>query len=223
MIGLLLSVVLVATAGGTAAAKTADQVVAEVQTFYKGIKQVSAKFEQEVVNPTFGRNSKSNGKVRIKKPGKMRWDYYGKKIDGKVNVTKKFISDGKHLWVVDHGNKQVIEKKLDQNLLPAAVTFLYGKGDLAKDFTAALDTSGTYGKEGDIVVELTPKVASTQYKKIYLVVATSNYRVKESVVIDGGGIVNHFRFYEPNFKKKIADKPFRIADDAYPEYTRVSN
>jgi outer membrane lipoprotein carrier protein len=222
MIGLLLSVVLVATAGGTAAAKTADQVVVEVQKFYKGVKQVSAKFEQEVVNPTFGRSSKSKGKVRIKKPGKMRWDYFGKKIDGKVEITKKFISDGKHLWVVDHGNKQVIEKKLDQNLLPAAVTFLYGKGDLAKDFTAKLDNSKTYGEEGDLVVELTPKVASTQYQKIYLVVVPSNYRVRESVVIDSGGIVNHFRFYEPSFKKKIAEKTFRFDKDAYPDYALVN-
>jgi len=221
MIGLLLSVVLVTTAGGTASAKTADQVVAEVQKFYKGIKQVSAKFEQEVVNPTFGRRSKSTGKLRIKKPGKMRWDYFGKKIDGKVKVTKKFISDGKQLWVVDHGNKQVIEKKLDQNLLPAAVTFLYGKGDLAKDFTAALDSSGTYGEEGDVVVELTPKVASTQYQKIFLVVATSNYRVRQSVVIDSGGIVNHFRFYEPNFKKKIGSATFRFDKADYPDYALV--
>ena len=207
-----------------AAAPTADDVVQEVQTFYKDIKQVTAKFRQEVTNATFGRSTKTDGKVYIKKPGKMRWDYYGKKTKGKKqSVTKSFISNGSYLYVVDRQNKQVIEKNLEKNMLPVAVTFLYGKGDLAADFTAKLDTSKKYAGKDQIVLELTPKVTTTQYKTLYLVVDKSTYRVTQSVIIDSAGNVNHFRFYEPDFDKSVADKSFQFDKKSVPDYRIVAD
>src|SRR5688572_4521163 len=62
-----------------AAAPTAAEILTGVQKFYASISDVNAKFRQEVVNATFGRTDKSDGILWIRKPGKMRWDYYGKK------------------------------------------------------------------------------------------------------------------------------------------------
>lgn len=197
------------TAGATrvAAAPTADEVVAGVQAFYAGITQVTAKFRQTVTNVTFGDKKQTDGVLYIKKPGKMRWDYKTKK-NKKSTTNKSFISNGTYLWVVEHDNKQVVEKNLENNMLPVAVTFLYGKGDLKADFKAELDTSKKYGGKNDLVLKLTPKAASAQYKTLYLVVASDNYRAKESIIIDGAGNTNHFRFYEPNFDKAIKDSSF---------------
>ena len=117
-----------------AAAPTADEVVANVQKFYASIKQVTAKFRQEVTNVTFGQTTTNDGKVFIAKPGKMRWDYYPKRKDAKLAVKKSFISNGSYLYVVEHENKQVIKKNLANDLMPVAVSFLYGKGDLTADF-----------------------------------------------------------------------------------------
>ena len=101
------------------------------------------------------------------------------------------------------------------------MTFLYGKGDLKKDFDAKLDTSKKYGGKGDIVLELTPKTKTTQYKTLYLVVDKDQYRVKESIIIDGAGAVNHFRFFEPNFKKDVDDSWFVFNKKSVPDY-RIS-
>lgn len=213
-----------------AAAPTAAEVLAGVQKFYAGISDVNAKFRQEVVNATFGRSDISDGQLWIRKPGKMRWDYYGKKQKGKpTTIAKHFISNGAYLYVVDRENKQVIKKDLQKNLLPTAITFLYGKGDLAADFTPEIDTTGTYGGKSDHVLRLTPKAASVQYKYLFLVVDPSNFRVKESIIIDTAGNKNHFRFYEPNFKASAKDayfefdaksptvKSYRIVDGDAPE------
>ncbi|MBE7452365.1 MAG: outer membrane lipoprotein carrier protein LolA [Kofleriaceae bacterium] len=109
------------------------------------------------MNATFGRKDISDGQLWIRKPGKMRWDYYGKKQKDKpLAIAKHFISNGTYLYVVDRENKQVIKKDLQKNLLPTAVTFLYGKGDPAADFTPAIDKSGTYGAKSDHVLKLTP-------------------------------------------------------------------
>lgn len=184
----------------------ADQVVGKVQAFYTDTQQLTALFRQTYTNATFGKKSVSDGKVWIKKPGKMRWDYQGKRI----KVQKSFISDGSTLWAVEHDNKQVLEQGLDDNMLPVAITFLYGKGDLARDFTAALDGSGKYGQKNDYVLELTPRTPSAQYKKLYLVVDPGNFRVKQSVVIEASGNVNHFRFFSPDTKSSVKDSWFVV-------------
>lgn len=219
-----------ASLGGTmvATAATATEVVAAVQKFYADIQQVTAKFRQEITNATFGKKTTNDGKVWIKKPGMMRWDYYSKKKTGtgkkkKTTVIKSFISNGSYLYVVEHENKQVIEKNLENNLLPVAVTFLYGKGDLMTDFTPELDTKSGYGGKEDLVLKLTPKVQSAQYKFLYLVVDKTDFRVKQSVIVDGAGNVNNFRFYEPDFEKAVAEKWFKFSKKSVPNYRVVTD
>jgi len=193
-----------------AAAPTAPEVIKSVQAFYANIKQVTAMFRQQVTNVTFGDTKTSDGKVWIQKPGKMRWDYYSKPKKGKVVTKKSFISNGSYLYVVEHDNRQVIKKSLEKDLMPVAVSFLYGKGDLATDFTGAIDTSGKYSGKDDIVLELTPKAPSAQYKQLFLVVDPSNYRVKQSIIVDSANNVNHFRFYQPDFDTAVDAKWFEF-------------
>lgn len=199
-----------AGAPGTAAATLdANGVVDKVQGFYAGIPQVTALFRQEVFNDVMGTKKKSDGTVRISKPGKMRWDYVEQK-NKKTQVEKSFISDGKELYVVEYDNMQVVKKNLEKDLMPVAVSFLYGKGDLKTEFTAALDTTGKYGGKGDYVLKLTPKKPSAQYKNLFLVVSPENFRVTQSVIVDSSNNSNHFRFFSPDFKTKIDDKYFKF-------------
>jgi len=209
---------LVAQAGATAPAKkTASEVVDEVQKFYAEIDHVTAQFRQAVTNETFGSTKTSDGKVWLQKPGKMRWDYYDKK-KGKTVVEKSFISNGSYLYMVEHGNKQVVKKNLQQDLMPVAVSFLYGKGDLKAEFNAALDTSGKYGAAGDLVLRLTPKKPSAQYKYLYLVVSPKDYHVTQSIIVDSSNNVNHFRFYTPDFKTAPQDAWFEFNEKSVRNY-----
>lgn len=210
---------LIATPAATATVNTKDAgaVVQKVQDFYAGIKQVTAQFRQTVTNATFGSNKTSDGTVWLAKPGKMRWDYVDKK-KGKTQVTKSFISNGKYLYVVEHGNKQVVKKNLENDLMPVAVTFLYGKGNLAAEFNPEIDTSGKYGAKGDIVLKLTPKQPSAQYKNLYLVVAPDNFRVKQSVIIDSSNNMNQFQFFAPDFEKAMKDSIFEFDERSVKNY-----
>ena len=200
------------------AANPANDAVDRVQQFYAGIKQVTAKFRQSVTNATFGQAKDSDGMVWIRKPGKMRWDYYAKKKGNKTTTKKSFISNGKYLYVVEHDNKQVMKKSLENDLMPVAVSFLYGKGDLRADFNAELDTSKKYGAEGEVVLKLSPKKPSAQYRNLILVVAPNNYRVTQSIIIDSSNNINHFRFYEPDFEKAQQDSWFEFDEKSVKDY-----
>jgi outer membrane lipoprotein carrier protein len=212
---------LVAAAG---VPSTATEVVDRVQQFYAGIKQVTAQFRQSVTNNTFGSTKTSDGSVWIMKPGKMRWDYLEKKKDpanpGKeiVEVKKSFISNGSYLYVVEHDNKQVMKKSLQQDLMPVAVSFLYGKGDLRAEFNAEIDKTGKYGEKDDIVLRLTPKLPSVQYKNLYLVVSPRDFHVSQSVIVDSSSNINHFRFFAPDFEKPVKDSYFEFDERSVKSY-----
>jgi outer membrane lipoprotein carrier protein len=204
--------------GSAASVASANDVVDSVQKFYANIKQVTAQFRQAVTNDTFGSTKTSDGTVWIMKPGKMRWEYAEKK-KGVTKVEKSFISNGQTLHVVDHGNMQVLTKNLQQDLMPVAVSFLYGKGDLKTEFTPALDTSGKYAeKKGDIVLRLTPKKSSAQYKSLIMVVAPTDFHVTQSIIIDSSNNINHFRFYAPDFAKAIDAKWFEFDKSSVKNY-----
>jgi outer membrane lipoprotein carrier protein len=200
-----------------ATAVDANTAVANVQKFYANIKQVKAAFRQTVKNATFGTTKDSDGTVWLAKPGKMRWDYL-EKTKGAVTVKKSFISNGKTLYVVEHDNKQVVKKDLKQDLMPVAVSFLYGTGDLAKEFNAELDTKSTYGTKGDVVLKLTPKAPSAQYKNLYLVVDGKDFHVRQSVIIDSSNNVNHFQFFQPDFDTPVKDSWFEFTEKSVPTY-----
>lgn len=196
---------------------SANDVVARVQKFYETNDRLTAKFRQYYTNKTFGRKTRSDGKVWIKKPGKMRWDYYEAKA-----VTKSFISDGATMWAVQHDNKQYAVLDLEKELLPVAVTFLLGKGNLTKEFTAELDP-GAYGGKDDYVVKLTPKKPTAQYKHLWLVVAKDNFRVRESIVLEDSGNTNHFTFYSPDWKKDVKDAWFVFNAKSVKGYKLIEN
>ncbi len=207
-------------AAPAASPMSASQIVDNVQKFYANIKQVTAGFRQTVTNQTFGSKKTSGGMVWIMKPGKMRWDYREKKRN-KVEVKKSFISNGTNLYVVEHDNMQVVKKNLKHDLMPVAVSFLYGKGDLKTEFNAAIDRSGKFGDKRDLVLKLTPKKPSAQYKNLYLVVSKTDFHVTQSVIIDSSNNSNHFQFYAPDFKKPVKADWFEFDEKKLKNYRIV--
>ncbi|MBA3458622.1 MAG: outer membrane lipoprotein carrier protein LolA [Deltaproteobacteria bacterium] len=215
-------VVAVTNPTGTVAANSvsAAESVDKVQKFYSSVNQVSALFRQTVTYATFGTTKASDGKMWLQKPGKMRWDYSEKKKA--VTVQKKsFISNGAYLYMVEHDNKQVVKKNLQNDLMPVAVSFLYGKGDLKAEFNADLDKSGKFGKKDEIVLRLTPKKPSAQYKSLTLVVAPSDFHVTQSIIIDSSDNVNHFQFYAPDFKATVDARWFEFDERSVKNYRIV--
>lgn len=184
----------------------ADDVVKGVQSFYRTTNQLTAKFRQSNFNKTFGMPTVNDGRVYLKKPGKMRWDYFSKR--DKSKVTRSQMSDGKMIWAVDVNGKWYYKQDLAKSTLPVAVTFLTGKGDLAREFNSKLLTGSKHGSASDKVLELTPKKPSAQFKTLVLVIDPATFRVKKSIVTTATGDTNEFNFYEPDTTKLVADTWF---------------
>ncbi|MEO8549169.1 MAG: outer membrane lipoprotein carrier protein LolA [Kofleriaceae bacterium] len=207
------AILMVMLVAGVAHADEATTVLAKAQQFYANASHLQAKFEQQVTNTTFGKTDTSQGNVYIAKPGSFRFDYNNKSRA----ITKTFAFDGKTGWFVDNVNKKIHTGRATGAELPAAVSFLTG-GDLAKQFTVALDATGAYAAKEATVLKLTPKVVSAQYKPVYFVVDPKDGHVRESVVINSNGDVNHFKFYAPDLKTPVEPALFQI-NTHQPGYT----
>jgi len=181
----------------------AKEVVAKMQAFYEKIQDLKADFKQEILSPTTGRTKTTYGVVKLKKPGKMRWDYAKPE-------KKHFISDGTVLWVYEPEDQQAFKQELKSQNLSAAVTFLTGKGKLADEFTFELLPVGKLGGKDDYAVKLTPKVPSAQFKTITLVVDPKAFQVKLSVVATPDGGQSKVWFTGVDLNKKIDDKVFKF-------------
>src|SRR4051812_44646644 len=141
-------------------------VVAEVQKRYDGAADFRARFTQTLTSAALGRKTNSSGEVTFKKPGRMRWDY--EKPD-----KSSYITDGGVLWLYEPDDKQAFKQDLKTSQLPAALSFLTGKGKLAAEFDIAFvaNGNGNGAKPGpDYVLSLSPKTPQAQVKTIQFVV-----------------------------------------------------
>jgi outer membrane lipoprotein carrier protein len=198
-----------APTASAAAARDERVVAASVQAFYDQTRDVSASFHQTYVNTLYQRTDRSRGRVVFKKPGKMRWDYA--QPNGKV-----IVSDQDTLLVYEPGDEgekgQVVEQKISQAQLPAAMAFLTGTGRLSEDFDFRLLDAAREGFPGGDVLELRAKVPSAHYDRIlFYVESRPQVRglVRRLLIIDAEGNRNRFDFTELKFNAGVADAMFR--------------
>jgi outer membrane lipoprotein carrier protein len=187
-----------------AAAPAPKQLVERMQRFYERTVDFKAEFRQTQSNPIMGRKQIYDGVVRFKKPGKMRWDYQSPE-------KKLFVSDGKVLWMYEPEDAQAYRQPLSDSALPGAVAFLFGQGNLARDFEISQvggDDAKDYGAPGDPILRLTPRAATAQYKSIVLDLDPTSFQVKQSFVFQTQGNVNQVTFRKVELNTKIPDGVF---------------
>jgi len=150
----------------------------KVQAYYEATRDLEAKFQQTYTYAGFGRRQVSSGILRVKKPGMMRWDY-------EKPTPKTIVVKGSRLVQYEPEEHQAyVDEKFDASAMSAAVTFLLGKGDLAREFVLASGEGGT--------LVLRPREADPRVESIALSVGPSG-EVTSTKVVDGAGNVNEVK------------------------------
>jgi outer membrane lipoprotein carrier protein len=193
----------------------ATEVLVLTQAFYDGTKDLAAEFQQNYWNPSYGTRTRAKGKLKLKKPGMMVWDY-----DGKNDAD--YVADGEDLMMVEHDTRQVIRTKIEENNeVLAAMKFLFGGQKLIREFEvryAKDDRVEKYGDGEHHVLELKPKNKNPHYKGLVLVVHHTTGRVDQFVVYNQDGSSNHFTLRNVRTNKGVADGAFTLrVPDGYVE------
>ena len=191
------------------------KLVERVQRYYRKAKDFSASFDQLYTYVAFGRSQQAKGKVQVKRPGLLRWE-------SDKPETTIIVLDGKDYWQYSPEDKQVTVKRgFVSDQLSSAFTFLWGKGDLNKDFSAKAvarpeDVPGL--PEGE-AVELLPREPQPQVHKLLFIVGKDG-QVLASVVTDSQDNVNRLVFHGVKLNGRLPDSLFQFTP---PEGANVSD
>ena len=189
------------------ATEGADDVARKMQSFYDKTADFQASFKQVYTDQAAGESKTSIGKVYIKKPGMMRWDYYQVGEDKKPALHKSMIADGKAFWIYELEFQQVFKECLSNSKLPTSVSFLMGEGDLLESFDATL-TDGSTDKRP--VLKLVPKKPTSKYKELRFVLDGGTYQVLKTTIYDPYGNTNEIVFSKVKFNGNLDAKKFQF-------------
>jgi outer membrane lipoprotein carrier protein len=182
----------------------ASRLLAQVQKFYDGTTDFESAFKQTYVHPVYGTKTVSEGKLRVKKPGKMVWDYA-------ADDTPDFWIDGTTVRAVERDTKQVVKKDLDTSDFAGAGKFLFGGRQLLDDFQVRLAGETfvkRYGQAGHSVVQMRPLKKNPYYKHLLLVIDDATGRVDAFVVFNGDESTNHFVLSSTSRNAGLGDDAF---------------
>jgi outer membrane lipoprotein carrier protein len=195
MKALLAALAVSLSAAPAAPSAPALALAAKVQGYYERTRDLEARFSQTYTYAGFGRKQASSGTLRVKKPGMMRWDY---EKPGRKTIAVK----GSRLvqWEPEE-NQAYVDEKFDASAMSAAVTFLLGKGDLAREFDLSLDDMGA--------LVLRPKTPDPRVEWIALTVAEDG-AVTATRVRDGSGNVNELKFTDMKRNPGLPDSAFDV-------------
>jgi outer membrane lipoprotein carrier protein len=172
-----------------------NRLIDGLQNRYGKMKGLAADFTQ-LYHDSSGRQLREQGTLLLKKPGKMRWEY-------RQPEQKLFLTDGKKVYFYVPAERQVTIttiKEADDPRIP--FLFLLGRGDLRKDFTRIeISESESPARAGNVVLELVPKRANSNYKRIFVEVDPQGIQLYRLVFIDAAGARSDFLLsnYRENF------------------------
>ncbi|HET7824817.1 MAG TPA: outer membrane lipoprotein carrier protein LolA [Anaeromyxobacter sp.] len=191
----LLALLLLAAAPAGQPSADAARLAAKVQGFYERTKDLRARFSQTYTYAGFGRRQASSGTLEVKKPGKMRWDY-------EKPARKTIAVSGSRLVQYEpEENQAYVDDHFDASAMSAAVAFLLGKGDLAREFDLGIDATGA--------LLLHPKEPDPRVDVIALTVADDG-QVTATRVVDGSGNVNEVKFSDVKRNVGLPDSAFDV-------------
>ena len=188
-----------------AADSTASELAAALQRKYDSIKDFSADFVHAYEGGVLHKSITERGRLLVKKPGKMRWDY-------SAPETKQFVSDGLKMYSYIPQDKQVIVTTIppdDQITTPTM--FLVGKGNLARDFSASIVEPPAGAPAGTRALKLVPKKPQREYDWLLLEVAPQTLQLRGLVTSDAQGGLSSFSFTNLKENTDVADKEFAFA------------
>lgn len=180
-----------------AAGQDAAAIVGRLQEKYNSITSIKADFVQEVTSKGMP-SMKSEGKVWLKKPGKMRWEYSKPAKD-------LIVSDGKTIWLFQPDLNQVIEKPAASSATTMATDFLSGIGRIDKEFEVKVAEL----ESAHHVLILTPRQEQQGLKKLILEVNRESYIVEKTVITDHFGNQTSVTFGNVKLNAKVKDSLFK--------------
>lgn len=179
-----------------AAADAADELLARVEKRNAQVRDLEARFTQTYRSGALGRELVETGVLKLKRPGRMRWEY-------QQPEQKLFVSDGRTWYFYVPAERQVVVK--EQAGDRRAPALLLAGGSIAEQFAPALEVDAA----GRPRLRLRPRAADPDLDRVYVELDASD-RITGLEVHDAQGNVSRFRFEHLRENRGLGDELFRF-------------
>ena len=190
------------------ALKEVREVVKQLQARYEKTKDLQADFTQKTTIEGFDRAITSTGKVYIKKPGRLRWNYLDPSIED-IYVN----SDDVKVYVPEH--RQVLVGKLTQMAASKApLELLLGAAKLDESYEIEPTPGKGRGVGGIRLLTLLPKTqegeAGRSLQRIVVEVFPKTYFIRTVTLHEMSGNVARFEFSSLQSNIGLGDAVFDL-------------
>jgi outer membrane lipoprotein carrier protein len=176
-----------------------SKLLKQIEDHYNGARSLEAAFRESYAAQ--GRRRTESGRLYLRKPGRMRWEYT-------TPAGKLFISDGKNVYFYSPDTNRAEKMKLKETEdMRAPLAFLLGRLDFRKDFKefrAKPETGGT------IWITALPRSDKLPYREVSFLVDETNSRISRLVVTGQDASVLEFEFSGEKLNAPVADAQFRF-------------
>ena len=187
---------------GRAAEPSASELAQALQKKYDTVKGFSADFVHTYRGGVLNKQLSERGRLLIKKPGKMRWDYTAPE-------QKLFVSDGLKMYMYVPADRQVIVNDMPPgDAVTSPALFLAGKGNLPRDFNASVTEVPAGTPPGSLALKLVPKAPQADYDWLVVVVEPGTLSLRGLSYSDPQGGTSTFSFTNLKENAGIADNEF---------------
>ncbi len=187
------------------AARADDSVVRAIeglQARYAAVQSVSAEFRQTYRAP--GIEQVESGRVLMKKPGLMRWEYRDPEL-------KYFIADGHDTYLYTPADRQVMVSQLSESEIHSTpLQFLLGRGDILKSYAAAPETEFKPSLGNTVLVRLTPRSREPDYTFLVLECDRTTFTLRRIIIREVTGNTSEFLLSNLQTNMKIDNNEFHF-------------
>jgi outer membrane lipoprotein carrier protein len=178
------------------------EIVAKVELTLASLQSFQADFEQTYSATTISNPLKERGRVYLKKPNLVRWEY--KDPEEKVIVFKEGIL----LTYMPEDNQLFRQKLAKEQYETEILALLAGKGHLVDRYL--IEPNPFPGEGGNISqLKLTPKEEG-EYTYILLEIDKKTWLLRKAIFFDWAGNKNEFFFNKIRTNTRLPDDLFEI-------------
>jgi outer membrane lipoprotein carrier protein len=168
---------------------------------------MQANFVQITRSPTMGTEEEQRGRLVLKRPNKMRWDFT--RPDKRL-----FVTDGQQMWIHSPEDNQVIHYQDLSGVASGGIDSLLSEMDkLGESYNVVLDTDPKAARIGHFALRLTPK-GEAPFKTLFLEVHkrkhTHKLSLKRILLIDTFDNETELRLSGVKVNGNVPDSQFQF-------------
>jgi outer membrane lipoprotein carrier protein len=186
-----------------ASVSAVEDLVGKVDARYAQTQDLQADFTQETILEGFTTGFTSSGRLYLKKPGLLRWDYL-------QPSEEQIYVDGDQVMMYVPEHQQVVKGVLTQMAASKGpLILLQGVGKLSQQFTILEPADGSKDKGELPSLTLIPKPAGNEaptIKKIVLKLFPDSYLIQTITLFEMSGNISRVMFDQIQVNKGISSR-----------------